>query len=308
MIVNWNTYDLVIECVRALFATVVKAHYEIIVVDNSQSESGRAALFEQLGSDVQLLLNLSNVGFAAANNQALRVARARYLLLLNPDTVPLAGAIDRMVGLLELDKKIGMLGCQLVNADGTRQTSAYNLYPSTFSAGIDATGVLSLWRKVAGRVSRGGLDSYYSVAWVKGACLLTRQEVIARIGLLDEQFFLYSEDADWCKRAHDAGWKIASLKRWSVLHRGQRGAGQVPEASIRMYYESYLKFVVKHSGVGVLGLRVTLAAFLLRLSAFARMVGVALAGEQPMASATARAYWHFLFGKAARRVDLPLLP
>jgi GT2 family glycosyltransferase len=295
VIVNWNSYDMVIQCARALFATVAETSYEIIIVDNSQNESGRTALFDQLGSDVHVLLNPRNVGFAAANNQALRVARGKYVLLLNPDTVPLGGSINGMVDLLESDKSIGMLGCQLVNADGTRQTSAYGLYPSILSAGIDATGALSILRKVTNRLGVRGSQVLQAVAWVKGACLLTRMEVILQIGMLDEQFFLYSEDADWCKRAHDAGWRVVSAKRWSVLHRGQISAGQVPDASIRSYYESYLKFVIKHSGVGMLRLRVTFTAFLLRLAAFTRMVALTCGGQRPMANAKARAYWRFLF-------------
>lgn len=133
---------------------------------------------------------------------------------------------------------------------------------------------------------------------------MTRSRVVAEIGLLDEAFFLYSEDADWCKRARDAGWTVASTQRGRVLHRGQRSAGRVPDASIRAYYDSYLKFVVKHGGGRGYRTRVAFLAVLLRLSALVRMVAIAVGGRRPTARARALAYWRFLIGEGSKPLEV----
>jgi GT2 family glycosyltransferase len=298
IIVNWNAYEFVFDCIRATSETITSTSYEIIVVDNSQSEASRKSLHEHYGSAVRIMHNDKNVGFAAANNQAIQVARGRYLLLLNPDAAPLTGAIDGMIELLKRVPTIGILGCDLLNGDGSFQQSAYSLYPSLLSAALDATAVLAVWRKLQNSIRTAARErEYESVAWVKGACVFVRREVLREIGLLDERFFLYSEDADLCKRASASGWSVATTRKWRMLHHGQRSSGQVPVASVRAYYDSYVKFVAKHGGNGLWGIRLVLLTILLRISAFERMAALLFTHGPTQGLSRVRAYWHFLLAK-----------
>jgi GT2 family glycosyltransferase len=300
VIVNWNTYKLVADCITSVTSTVRRYRTQIFVVDNSQDSAGRQRWAQELPRSIRIILNNRNEGFAAACNQAIQFATGRHLLLLNPDTTLRPGAIENMLTILEEEPAVGILGAQLLNSDGGLQVSAYRIFPSVRGALLDATGLLWLMRRFRTHVRRRTVQPRYEVTgWVKGACMVVRREVVQRIGLMDEHFFLYCEDADWCYRAREDGWRVAIAPACLVEHVGQASARKIPDTSISLYYNSYLLFVAKHGGRGRFGCRLRIATVLLRLAAFNRMLAVLLVGrEEPDRKARALAYLAFLSGRS----------
>jgi GT2 family glycosyltransferase len=292
LIVNWNSYSLLGACLRSIAETVARPH-EVIVVDNSQDAGALEALERASGSNVRWLANETNRGFAAANNQAAALARGELLLLLNPDTVVLPTTIDGMVGMMRSQPEIGALGCQLLNRDGSQQTSAYAIYPSLTAALLDATGVLYISRLLAKRMARRR-PRVRSVAWLKGACLLVRRALLDAVGGLDDRFFMYGEDADLCYRIRRSGRTVALAPALSIVHLGQGSAGLTNELSLIEYYRSYAWFVEKHQGSGPLNLRAHALTGLLRASAIARMLGTMIAKEGVVGQGSPVAYWRYL--------------
>jgi len=298
VIVNWNSYELVIDCVMALRARTPKVRCEVIVVDNSQDEAGRRLWRTALGSGLEWIFNSANVGFAAACNQGLRRARCRYLLLLNPDAIVHEATVDAMAELLDLHADVAAVGGQLLNADGTPQPSAYRLYPGLLRAFLDLTGLRYAWLFIArsrGATAEREPHALRPSAWLKGACLMIRREAYEAVGPLDEGFFLFGEDVDWCFRARQAGWQVALAPDCLVTHIGERSLMMNRQAAISAYYRSYLRFILKHQGAGPLGLRAGAARLLLKLGAATRLAALAASSlVRPGRRSDANAYWRYL--------------
>jgi GT2 family glycosyltransferase len=240
IIVNWNTADLLQDCIESIIASTSGITYEIIVVDNGSSDHSRAMVRDRFPS-VRLIANASNLGFARANNQGIQVSCGRYIQLLNSDTLIDPGALTALVGFLDAHPQVGIAGPRLLNGDGTLQRS-WAQFP-TFWSEIKGINV-RLWRRF---LTCDGTEAY-SVDWVGGACLLIRRETITQVGMLDEHFFMYSEETDWCFRARQAGWEICYYPNAQVIHFGGQSSRQ---ASVRMkaeLYRSKLRFFAKHYG------------------------------------------------------------
>ena len=298
VIVNWKSYELVIDCVMTLRARTHKMRCEVIVVDNSQDDGGRKLWRTALGNGVEWIFNSANAGFAAACNQGLGRARCRYLLLLNPDAVVHEATVDAMAALLDVHADVAAIGAQLLNSDGTPQPSAYRLYPGLLRAFLDLTGLRYAWLFI-GR-SRGATadrdpHGLRPTAWLKGACLMIRREAYEAVGPLDEGFFLFGEDVDWCFRARQAGWQVVLAPDCLVTHIGERSLMMDREAGISAYYRSYLRFILKHQGGGPFGLRTAAARLLLKLGAATRLAALAASSlVRPGRRSDAHAYWRYL--------------
>ena len=298
VIVNWQSYDLLAGCIAALSAGTIRVRREIIVVDNSQDEKGRTLAHKALDNRVEWIFNSANVGFAAACNQGLGRARGQVVLLLNPDALVHERTVDEMAALFDLHPDLAAIGAQLVNPDGTLQPSAYTLYPGLLRAFLDLTGLRYGWlflrRSPRVEPAQDRLALMPS-AWLKGACLMIRRQALDAVGPLDEHFFLFGEDVDWCYRARRAGWQIALAPGCLATHVGERSVMKDRQAGISAYYASYLRFILKHRGPGPLGLRAAAARSLLKLGAMTRLA--ALTAASPFRSAyrsDARAYWRYL--------------
>ncbi len=252
IVVNWNTRDLLADCLRSVYDTVRDLSFEVFVVDNASSD-GSAVMVRERFPMVRLIENPDNAGFARANNQALAEACGEYLLLLNPDTVAMPGALHRLVSFLKAMPEYGIVGAQLLNADGSLQES-WGRYPGVLTE-------LPLLNRFPARGRRGCLlpDAglalrYLEVPWVSGAALVLRREVFDALGGLDEAFWLYTEETDYCYRAYRAGHKVASLCDAQIIHLRRRASGQRMVSSMLWFYQSKVRFVAKHRGVAAAGL------------------------------------------------------
>jgi GT2 family glycosyltransferase len=267
IIVSYNTKELLRECLFSLFDSLKNFNFETIVVDND-SKDGSAEEVQNRFPKVKLIRNQKNEGFAVANNQALRLMRGKYAVLLNPDTLIVDSSLTKMVKFLEEHKRVGILGCKIVNPDGSSQASAFplptlkDLLLSGFAAGW------IFWGRCIQRYS----SRYYvsqklpvKVGWVSGACLMVRKRIIDEIGLLDENFFLFSEDVDWCIRANRKGWAVVFYPEAIIIHYGGQSAQKNLALKISSFYQKRFYFGKKHFG--------RFALLILKLSSFFELIG-----------------------------------
>lgn len=258
IIVNWNVQDLLRHCLHSIFANWPPSQMEIIVVDNASTD-GSAEMVSAEFPDVQLIVNTENRGFPAANNQGLAVARGRYILLLNPDTEVLGDALATLIAFADAHPDVGVVGPQLLNPDGTVQSSRRR-FPTLMTALFEST-----WLQPY--APRRLLEHYYvldrpddavqDVDWVTGAALMARREAMEQVGPLDEGFFMYSEELDWCRRFRDAGWRVVYLPTARIIHHIGKSSEQVLPARHIHFQTSKVRYFRKYHG--------PLAAGMLRL-------------------------------------------
>lgn len=272
IIVNWNARDLLRRCLHSLEPERSEIALEAVVVDNASSD-GSADSVAQIFPWVRMIVNGQNHGFAKANNQAAAICRGRYLLLLNPDTVVDSGALAALVRYADAHPAVGVVGPRLVNPDGSLQRSCWRKFPGLGMAISDA---LYLWKSkwtpgvITGEYPASALQTDRPVAHVLGACMLIRRAAWEQVGPLDEGYFLYLEETDWCCRAKQAGWGVAYYPHSVVVHWGQRSSRQVPEESLRHYYRSLYRFckhVRRYSPLSLAWLKLVMGlAIIIRLS------------------------------------------
>jgi GT2 family glycosyltransferase len=249
IIVNWNTSAELEQCLLSLEGRFSSApgEAEIIVVDNASSDDS-VAMVRRRFAQVRLLENSQNEGFARANNSGIRVSSGEFLLLLNPDTEVRAGAVETLIDFLETHPDAAMAGPRLLNSDGSLQESCY---PAP-------TLPREMWRLFHGdRISPRAIydmsswrqDTPRAVDVLKGACLLVRRDVMLECGLLDEGFFIYSEDQDLCKTLRRCGWKIYWVPSASIVHHGAKSSIQAEMAMFLQLYKAKIRYFRKHHGV-----------------------------------------------------------
>ena len=254
VIVNWNVRDLLRRCLHSILASyklqVTSLH--IIVVDNGSSD-GSVEMVRTEFPTVHLIANTENRGFPAANNQGLTVAQGRYILLLNPDTEIVGDALATMVAFADAHPDVGMVGPQLLYPDGSVQSSRRR-FPTL------ATGFLeSTWleryapRRLLERYEF--LDQPDDVAqdvdWLYGAALMGRREAIEQVGPMDEGFFMYSEELDWCRRFREAGWRVVYLPAAQIIHYEGKSSEQVVAARHVHFQTSKVRYFRKYHGRAV---------------------------------------------------------
>ena len=290
IIVSWNTCELLRGCLASVEAET-KVPHEVIVVDNASSD-GSAAMVAREFPGVVLIVNAANRGFAAANNQGLAVAKGRHVLLLNPDTIILDDAIGRMVGWLARHPDVGCAGCQVLEGpDVIQQTSFAD--PGPVNLAIVELGLhrLARWLPVCGRPWYREWDrrSEREVDAVSGMFMLVPRWVLEAVGPLDEAFFVYAEEADWCRRIRKAGWRCVFTPVARIVHLDGGGKSTVQIKS-RMHVQmqkSHLIYVRKHDGVLAYAMVRTLfvGSALLRALLFG---GLRLMRSDPLTRARAR--------------------
>ena len=246
IIVNWNTRELLARTLACVEATVCTP-YTCWVVDNGSSD-GSVAMVRERFPWVELIANQENLGFAAANNQAILEARGRYALLLNSDTEVQPGAIDRLVQYMDANPEVGACGPKLLNADRSLQPSARNFY-STFGSLVENKLIAQFWK--APRAQTRFL-SYWDhsftrpVDWVTGACLLVRMDAVRRVGLLDTAFFMYGEEIDWQMRMQKVGYPVHFVHDAEVVHLGGGSSRNAFQKMRKQEYRSRQILIDKH--------------------------------------------------------------
>ncbi len=248
VIVTWNSAAFVRECLQSLRVGHLNLATQIVHVDNA-SVDGSAWIAN--GFDpVETIINEQNRGFARACNQGIRLARGQCVLLLNPDATLRTGALDEMVAYMDNHPEVGILGPKVLNTDGSLQSSCRR-FP-TYSAALFNRNSLLTRLFPRNRFSRRYLRSgrtqsqIEEVDWVSAACMLVRRKAIEDVGPLDEAFFLYCEDVDWCKRMWTKGWKVVYFPKAEVVHHIGHSTSQAPLRSILEQYKSVWHYYQKH--------------------------------------------------------------
>jgi GT2 family glycosyltransferase len=239
VIVNWNTKDLLLQCLASLYETIRGISFEVWLVDNASTDGSVGAAQKQFPA-IHVIQNPRNLGFAAANNQALRQIRGRYALLLNTDATLTEDAAQELFGFMENSPEAAM-GCgQLLNLDGTRQNSIAN-FPSLPLLLTNE----SLLRILFPRAYPSKLRQYHSPIEVEsciGACLMVRKTAMDGVGLLDERFFFFFEETDWAYRMRQAGWKVFFVPNARIYHAQGQSVGQEARGRQLFYRSRYLYF------------------------------------------------------------------
>lgn len=255
VIVSWNVRALLEACLESIEAAQGDLKLEVIVVD-SGSVDGSPDLVKLKFPWIKLIVNESNIGFPRGNNIGLERAIGEHILLLNPDTEVFEDALQMMVDYLELNLSVGVVGPQLLNSDGTVQSSRRR-FPSLAVGAVESTWIQPF-------VPDTYLDRFYfrdvadgaetDVDWLTGACLMVRREVIEQVGLMDEAYFMYSEELDWCRRIKNDGWRIVYLPRARVVHHvGKSSEQAVTERHIN-FQRAKLRYFRKYHGRTAAGL------------------------------------------------------
>jgi GT2 family glycosyltransferase len=249
VIVSWNTRELLRDCLLSVYNegfAGTPATFEVIVVDNTSSD-GSAQMVRECFPQVKLMANRENVGFARANNQAIPMCTGRYILLLNPDTRLKPAAMGAMLGFMDANPQAGACGSRLLNPDGTLQVSCH---PAP-------TLPRELWRLfhldrlkayAEYRMAAWDVQTPREVDVIQGASFLIRREVVDRIGLLDEDYFIYSEEVDWCRRIQADGWHIYWVPQSQVVHFGGQSTRQVATEMFLRLYQGKVLYFHKHHG------------------------------------------------------------
>jgi GT2 family glycosyltransferase len=228
IVVSYNTRDLTAACLHSVLSESADIACELIVVDNASSD-GSAEMVAAEFPDVHLIANTENVGFAKANNQAFQLARGRYLLLLNPDTLVVNDAIARTVEFADSMTGAGVIGCRVLWPDGEQSRSLYrfrrlrdvalNLFvPNRLTKGSSLLG--------GARYAGIDLDRVQDVEVVAGCFMLVRSEILDQVGGMDEDFFMYGEESEWCFRIRKAGWSVLYFPGARIVHLGGQSTKQ----------------------------------------------------------------------------------
>lgn len=246
IIVNYKTRQLTLDCLASVYASQTSYHYEVIVIDNASHDSSVEAIRE-LYPDVQLIANQNNTGFAVANNQGLEVAKGRYILLLNSDTVVQPDTLHTMIYFMDRHPEMGASGCKVILPDGSLDKACKRGFPTPSASFYYAFGISRLFpdRPKFNQYQLGHLspDDEYPVDCLVGAFMLVRRETIEQVGGLDETFFMYGEDIDWCYRIKEAGWGIFYYPRTYIVHYKGGSARRKP---LKITYEFHRAMWVFH--------------------------------------------------------------
>jgi hypothetical protein len=246
IVVSWNTRELLRACLASVRAGE-GVSVTLWVVDNGSAD-GSAEMVRREFPAARLIENPANLGFATANNQALAHRRGRYVVLLNSDAVLPPDGLARLMRQLEDRPAAGAVGPMYVHADGRFQASFAD-FPSARAELLQAYG-LSRWLLGRDYPSHRAEDSRVgrAVEWLPGTCLMVRSAAIDQIGLLDDGFFLYAEEMDWCYRLWQAGWEVWYCPEVVVVHHLSQSAGQANEARLWHLYRGKIRFFAKHHG------------------------------------------------------------
>ena len=255
-VVSYRTPALLRQCLSALQRERARTDLDVTVVDNASGDGSPEMVAAEFPW-VCLIRNARNLGFGAAHNQALRLARGRYLVVLNSDATPSPGALGTLVEFLDAHPRVAVAGPRLRYPDGRVQPSRRR-FPTVATLLLESTQLQRFWpdNLVLRRyyVADRSDDEPQDVDWLVGACLCIRASAAAEVGLFDERFFMYSEELDWCRRFRAAGWGVAYVPQAEVVH--VEGASARLDLSARgtLFQTSKLQYAAKWHGPAVAGL------------------------------------------------------
>jgi hypothetical protein len=255
IIVTWNTRELLRRCLESVEATLQHLSCEVIVVDNASTDGSPAMLRERFPS-VCLIENGENRGFGAANNQALRIMKGRYALLLNSDTLLTENAVSELFTYLERHPDVAMACGQLLNADGSRQNSIA-AFPTLLTL-MTNTPLLEYLVPRQFLSKRRRYVAPVEIESAIGACLLVRKSAIDAVGMFDERYFFFFEETDWAYRMRQVGWKIVHVPTAFIYHFQGQSIGRNLPSRIAFYRSRYQFFRKWKSGTYYLTVRIVI--------------------------------------------------
>ncbi len=246
-IVSWNTRELLDDCLRSVFETTNGLEYEVIVVDNLSSDDS-VDMVRSTYPQVRLIENQDNVGFPKANNQAYGVSSGRHFMLLNPDTICREGALVGLVRFLDEHPDVGAVGPLVLNPDETLQYS-WARFPRLIT---EIRGILD--RRIDGFKTPTTAEQVreigpFATDWVGGCAMVIRRTAVEQIGLMDESFFMYNEETDWCYRLHKQGWSVWVEPSTEIVHLGGQSSSRAKSRSAKHLRDSKRHYFSKHYGV-----------------------------------------------------------
>lgn len=221
IIVNYNSTDCLLRSLESVYQDLDDAAVNIFVVDNSSTDNVQKITDQFPG--IHLVVNQRNVGFANAVNQCIGISTSPYLMLLNPDTIVTAGFFNEILRYMESNHHVGILGPAIYDHDMEVQGSARS-FPTPITALFGRSALLTRFfpnnrvtrRNILNKASDG--KTPMPVDWVSGACMLVRRKAVEEVGLMDRHFFMYWEDADWCRRMIQKGWDVLYYPKASLIH------------------------------------------------------------------------------------------
>lgn len=249
IILNYNTCELTLKALRSVYASRTGYQFEVILIDNASSDSSVEKIREEF-PQVRLIENQENVGFAKANNQGMRIATGRYVLLLNSDTIVQTDTLEIMVRFMDEHPDVGASGCKVILPDGSLDKACRRGFPTPSASFYYAFGISKLFPHVPrfNQYQLGYLnpDEEYPVDCLVGAFMLVRRKAIDEVGLLDEQFFMYGEDVDWCYRIKQAGWTNYYYPKTHIIHYKGASSRRRPLKIVYEFHRAMYLFHRKH--------------------------------------------------------------
>ena len=249
IIVNYNTKKLTMECIQSIYHSNMLFQYEILLVDNNSTD-GTVEAVESQFPNVKIIANTENVGFSKANNQAIRLSIGRYILLLNSDTIVKYRTIDAMIQFMDEHLNIGASGCKVVLPDGSLDKACHRGFPTPSASFYYISGLAGRFPTSARfnsyHLGHLNMNEIHEVDCLVGAFMLVRREAILQVGLLDETFFMYGEDIDWCYRIKEAGWKIYYYPHTEIVHYKGASSRKKPFKIVYEFHRAMYLFHKKH--------------------------------------------------------------
>jgi len=251
IIVNYNAKNFLHKCLTSIFNTLTQISYEIIVVDNNSSDNTVEFIRHEFPS-IKMIANKENIGYAKANNQGIKIAKSDLILLLNPDTVVFEGSIEKMVNYIKNNSDVGIVGCRVINFGSGLQWDSCGTFLTPLNLCLKELGLekfflnhrffgqrlMYFWKR----------NSSQQVDWVSGVSMLLKKKVIEDVGALDESYFAYLEDMDYCRRAANRSWKTFFLHSAEIFHNA--GASWKQRSDIHLFTSltSEKKYFKKYYG------------------------------------------------------------
>jgi GT2 family glycosyltransferase len=254
IIVNWNSCDFLEETVTSLYSYTSDINYEIIILDNNSKPDNESYKFlkkiENSSPDIKVIFNNDNPGFAKANNTGIDMSSSKYVLLLNPDVLLKSNIVKILSDYMDENTEVGMAGPKVLNPDESFQSPCMRGEPNPLDVIFYLSGMGAKYNKSAkfNKFSLNHLDKdkIHHVVGLSGCCMMVRRELIEDVGKMDEQFFLYQEETDWCLRAYKAGYKIAYNPNAVIIHEKGATTRQKALKNNYIFCSSMMKFFKKH--------------------------------------------------------------
>ncbi|MCE5229786.1 glycosyltransferase family 2 protein [bacterium] len=250
IVVNWNTRRMTLDCLRSIEDDCAAIGHETIVIDNASTDGSPDAIAGAF-PNARIIRNAANLGFARANNQGIAAARGRYLALINSDVIVLPGCIAEMIRELEDHADIGLISPRILDSRRRLQPNCLR-FPGYWNRACETTGLAKAFPQIEflgdTHVSERRHDRTRDVDILTGCFWVARAEAVARVGPLDENFFMYGEDMDWCRRFRSGGWRVVFHPAGSAIHFGGASSSTQQTRFFIELQKSILRYWRKHHG------------------------------------------------------------